>query len=41
MDAIANLQSQISEESKYKKKYAIYTIPEETKDDLMSYKNKQ
>ncbi|OXA58188.1 hypothetical protein Fcan01_06995 [Folsomia candida] len=40
MEAITNLQSQITAEAKVKRKYAIYTIPEETKDELTRYKMK-
>jgi len=40
MDAIAQLQSNITAEAKVKRKYAIYTIPEETKDELIRYKMK-
>jgi hypothetical protein len=40
MDAIAQLQEKVTEEAKVKRKYAIYTIKEETKDELIRYKMK-
>lgn len=40
MDAIAQLQSQITEESKDKRRYALYTIKEESGDELVRYKMK-
>jgi len=40
MDAIANLQNEIKYES-FKKKYPIYTIPEETHDQVSKTKNQK